>query len=146
MSITFRKTGIAVVAAAAIVFAGVCGYVNAEETYILPVNEQSYQGIPYASGGIGLEEREALTARYGNFSLKLLFAVEGGAYLSDVKVDIADGKGKKVFTGSANGPWFFVKLAPGKYVVTATMKGKEKQNKVNIVKGKKQTTLNFIWK
>src|SRR6202142_1336832 len=142
MKCSLQQVGIVVIA---IVFAGVCSTVYAEEKDVLPTEQEMYQAIPYVSGGIGLEEREALTAKCANYSLKLMFAVKGGDYLGDVKIDISDSLGKKVLIATADGPWFFTDLPPGKYTVTVTTMGKEKQNKGNIHKGQKQITLGFYW-
>ncbi len=117
----------------------------AGEKNVLPVEQRQYQGIPYVSGGIGLDEREKLAAISKNYSLKLVFAIKSREYLADVKVEISDSSGKNVLDAVADGPWFFTNLPPGKYTVTVTLKGKEKQNAVNIVKGQKQTTLSFYW-
>jgi len=117
----------------------------AEQNDSFPVEQKVYQGIPYVSGGVGLEEREQFAAIGKNYNLKLVFAFKSGAYLSDVKVDISDSIGKKVLSAIAEGPWFFTALPPGKYTITATMMGKEKLNKVNIGKDKKQTVLRFSW-
>lgn len=116
----------------------------AEQNDSLP-EQKVYQGIPYVSGGVGSEEREQFAAIGKNYNLKLVFAFKSGAYLSDVQVDISDSIGKKVLSAVAEGPWFFTNLPPGKFTITATMMGKEKQNKVNIGKDKKQTTLRFSW-
>jgi hypothetical protein len=117
----------------------------AGEKDVLPVEQREYQGIPYVSGGVGSDEREKLDAIGKNYSLKLVFAIKGGDYLADVKVEILDSSGKKVLDAVADGPWFFANIPPGKYTVTVTIMGKEKQNKADIVKGQKQTTLRFYW-
>lgn len=142
MKSSLRKAGIVVMA---IVFAVVCNAAYAEEQYELSIKEKTYQGIPFISGGVGLEEREALAAKYKEYNLKLMFAATGGEYLADIKVEISDSRGKKVLVAAADGPWFFTNVPAGKYTVTATMMGKEKQNKVNIRKGQKQITLGFYW-
>ncbi|MBA4397239.1 MAG: carboxypeptidase regulatory-like domain-containing protein [Syntrophus sp. (in: bacteria)] len=118
----------------------------ADESYVLPIEKREYQGVPYMSGGIGVDERKAFAAMGKDYSLKLMFALTGRHYLSDVKVEISDGIGKKVLDAVADGPWFFTDLPPGKYTVTVTMMGKAQQSAVNIGKGKKQTTLRFYWK
>ncbi len=110
---------------------------------VLPIEQSEYKGISYVSGGIGSDEREKLTVIGKNYSLKLVFAIKSGEYLSDVKVEISDNIGKKVLDAVADGPWFFANLPPGKYTVTVTMMGKEKQNKINIIKDQKQTILRF---
>jgi hypothetical protein len=142
MKSSLKKVGIVVIA---IVFAFVCNAAYAEDKYELSIKENTYQGIPFISGGVGLEEREALTAKYQEYNLKLMFAAIGGAYVADIKVEISDSRGEKVLVAVANGPWFFTNLPAGKYTVTATMMDKEKRNKANIAKGQKQITLGFYW-
>lgn len=122
---------------------GYHGYTD--ERYVMPIEKKEYQGIPYMSGGIGIDEREAFAAMGKDYSLKLMFALKSREYLSDVKVEISDRIGKKVLNAVAEGPWFFTNLPPGNYTVTVTMMGKAQQNVVNIDKGKKQTTLRFYW-
>ncbi|MEN6507796.1 MAG: carboxypeptidase regulatory-like domain-containing protein [Smithella sp.] len=125
----------------------VCGSVNqavAEaDEYALPIAQGEYQGIPYMSGGASLDAREQLVAESRNYNLKLVFAGKNGEYLSDIKVGISDRTGKKVLDTVSTGPWFFCKLSPGRYTVTATMMVKEKRSMVNIGKG--QSTLRFYW-
>jgi hypothetical protein len=142
MKSSLKKVGIVVIA---IVFAVVCNAAYAEEKYELSIKENTYQGIPFISGGVGLEEREALAAKYKEYNLKLMFAAKGGAYVADIKVEISDSRGEKVLVAVADAPWFFTNLPAGKYIVTATMMDKEKRNKVNIAKGQKQIILGFYW-
>jgi hypothetical protein len=121
------------------------GAVNqaAAEGNVLPIAQTEHQGIPYLSGGASLDMREQLDAVSKNYSLKLVFASQNGEYVSNITVGISDRTGKKVLDAVSNGPWFFCKLPPGKYTVTVTMMGKQKQNRVNIGKG--QSTLRFYW-
>lgn len=103
-------------------------------------------GMTYVSGGFGLGERQALNDVAGDYNLKLVFAEKGtGAYLSDVKLSIVDMKGQKVLEAVSDGPWFFVKLAPGRYTITA---GPEGENRVQQVRvgGDRLTTRYFYWR
>jgi hypothetical protein len=124
---------------------GGIAYQVAAEGNVLPVEQSEYQGIPYVSGGVGSEEREQFDAIGKNYSIKLVFAGKSGEYVEDIKVEILDSIGKKVLNAVSEGPWFFSKLPPGKYTVTVTRMGKEKQKKVTIGKNQKQTTLRFYW-
>jgi hypothetical protein len=117
----------------------------AAEGNVLPSEQNEYQGIPYVSGGVGIDAREQLDAIGKNYSLKLVFAGKNGKYVADINVEISDSTGKKILNAVSEGPWFFSKLPPGKYKVTVTMMGKEKQKRVNIGKVQKQTTLYFYW-
>lgn len=76
-------------------------------------------GAAYASGGIGQEEIKTLHAERSRYSLWVSTLAKGtGAYMSDVKLHISDGKGLD-FDYVMDGPWFFAALPPGRYKITA---------------------------
>ncbi len=105
---------------------------------------RSEQGISYLSGGIGLDERDALRSRATEYDLMLSFAEKTGKYLSDVEVVITDAQGNRVLEAVSEGPWFFVKLPTGRYTVRATTMGKTTQQVAN-VSVTRQTQLYFYW-
>lgn len=76
------------------------------------------------SGAVGLEEREAMLQKYGDYNLHLGFARPDGAFLSDVLVRIRDHSGNVVYEGKTDGPLLFAQLPPGRYSVTAEYEGK----------------------
>ena len=51
---------------------------------------QTVGGVSYVSGGVGTESIDRLNSLAGGFNLKLVFASKSGAYLTDVRVTIAD--------------------------------------------------------
>ena len=106
---------------------------------------QTQQGIDFITGGVGLDEREALEAMAGDFSLKLRFALKGGSYIADVQVRIEDEEGKAVLEGAADGPWFLVDLKPGKYTVRASDPNEKLQRDVQVRDGS-QAELVFHFK
>ena len=77
--------------------------------------------VPYATGGIGLDEREAMLAeaKQEGYNLKIVAASADGAYLGGVTVRIEDRDGRQVLQAAMDGPWLFVKLPPGAYTVSA---------------------------
>lgn len=105
---------------------------------------KSDKGITYLSGGIGVDERDALRARAIDYNLRLSFAEKTGHYLSDVEVVIRDATGTTVLEAVSQGPWFFVKLPVGRYTVMATAIGKTYQQGAS-VRAAGQTQLNFYW-
>lgn len=108
-----------------------------------PVTED---GITYVSGGSGLEERQALDEVAGDYNLKLVFAEKGsGAYLADVKLSIMSVKGQKILEAVSDGPWFFVKLAPGRYRISAESEGQIQVQQAK-VGGGRLTQLHFYWR
>lgn len=84
---------------------------------------QTTGGISYVSGGIGLESIDQLTTMTKEFNLKLVFALNSGEYLSNVKVVIADAAGKPLLDTTADGPWLLTKLPAGNYQIAATFSG-----------------------
>jgi len=90
------------------------------------------QDIAYASGGIGVNEREEMQAMMADYSLKLAFAVEGsGAYLSEVLVTVQRGA-ETVFQVADVGPWLFVKLPAGSYLVIAVSGEQTKEATIEV--------------
>lgn len=105
---------------------------------------RSESGIGYLSGGIGLEEREALRAVAPAYTLLLSFADRTGHYLSDVEVVISDAAGNTLLEAVSHGPWFWVQLPPGTYTVVATTAGIARRQ-VAQVGAARQTQLYFSW-
>ena len=109
-----------------------------------PLEGKTSNGIPYLSGGVGLDERETLQAMGTANNLKLIFALKRGNYLSDVNVRITDAAGHKVLAVISQGPWFFTRLPAGQYTVTATALGETLQRGVHLA-SEGQTQLHFTW-
>jgi hypothetical protein len=84
---------------------------------------KTHAGVAYLSGGVGVDEREALQRMSKGDNVQLIFAARDGEYLSDVNVTITNSEGHKVLEAVSQGPWFFMKLPAGKYSVTAETMG-----------------------
>ena len=110
----------------------------------LPLETKTDKGITYVSGGIGLDEREALRRVGQDYDLRLSFAEKAGNYLSDVEVVIKDAEGKTALEAISQGPWFFAKLPAGQYTILASMKGKTHQQMARVI-AHGQTSLYFYW-
>jgi hypothetical protein len=80
-------------------------------------------GIVFASGGIGLSERQALHAERSRYSLWVSTVAQGsGAYLAGATLRIVSLDGDHaVLEHTMAGPWFFAALSPGRYKVTASL-------------------------
>jgi len=99
----------------------------------------------YMSGGVGVEERNAMeTQAAKGYDLKLVFAITPGNYLSFVDVKINDQSGKPVVNAQSNGPWFYADLPKGSYTVVADYDGQQKSQKVTVDGSMKQVV--FHWK
>ena len=73
---------------------------------------QTAGGVSYVSGGVATDSIDRLTARTGEFNLKLVFALKSGAYLSGVKVAIADAAGRTLVDTTSEGPWLLARIRP----------------------------------
>jgi len=105
---------------------------------------QTYQGIPYLSGGIGEEEREMLRRLAHNYNVQLIFAAKEGHYLSEVHVIIMDARGRTVLDTVSEGPWLYTQLPAGTYTILVQVNG-QTQRRVVQVGQQKQIQLAFYW-
>lgn len=101
-------------------------------------------GIAYVSGGIGADAEEKLRAQRSEYNLMLVFTLNEGNYLADVKVTLADARGSTLVEHVADGPYFLAKLPPGQYSVTAIYEGKAQTRRVS-VGSKGLTTAHLRW-
>jgi hypothetical protein len=114
----------------------------AQEPVLQPRTEG---GVTFISGGVGMEEREALKKVEGDYNLRLLFASRGGELVADVKVTILDATGKTVLETVSGGPRFLAKLEPGRYRITAVNNGTPITRTVRI-SPKRAASQAFHWK
>lgn len=105
---------------------------------------QTSGGISYVSGGVGDESVDRLNSLSRDFNLKLVFALNSGAFASDVQVVIADAKGKTLLDTTSEGPWFLTRLPAGNYQITATLGGKTIKHQTRLTPRKLQS-VDFRW-
>lgn len=90
-------------------------------------------GWPYVAGGFGVEEREELAQARREFRLRVMTAARGsGAYVSGVRLRIADASGRGVFDGEVNGPWLLIDLPPGRYSLRASFQAETVEQQVTL--------------
>ena len=110
-----------------------------------PLQPRTQNGITFVSGGISIEERQAITAMEPSYNLRLLFVAEpSGEYLWGVKVTLGDGSGKPLLNAVADGPYFLAKLAPGRYTIVAEDEKRAIKKTVEIAPGK-AVSERFSW-
>ena len=102
-------------------------------------------GVSYVSGGVGTESLDQLRSVVRDFNLKMVFALNSGEFLSNVRVVINDAKGKTVLDVLSDGPWFLTKLPAGNYQVVATVAGKAERRQINVA-ATTLRTIDFRWK
>lgn len=130
----------------ALTFGALLGTMAAAHAAALP-DEQQANGISYISGGIGQSETEAIRTASHQWPLTLEFAVRNGKksdFTADVKVAISKEAGKPAFQATSQGPFMLVKLAPGKYEVSATHRGITQRRDVDVKAGA-PAKLFFLW-
>lgn len=99
--------------------------------------------VQFATGGVGQGERDEMMKMADNFNLKLVFA-SSSRYLSDVGVVIRKPGGDLMLAADSNGPWMFVNLPAGGYVVETKCRGVAKTANVQVGRGLR--TVVFDWK
>ena len=137
--IMIRAIGVFVFAAAWVFADWSTGFLHS------PAQVKTYQGIPYVSGGFGLDEGKSARAMSDTDNLQLRFALQNGNYLGGAHVLIQDDKGKRILEAISDGPLFFTKLPAGNYTVTATALGKTVKRTAHL-SSKGQVQLYFTWK
>jgi hypothetical protein len=109
----------------------------------MPATEQ--QGdVSFVSGGVGRDEQTALRQARSQWPLALLFTGPGSSYVADVHVQIANASGTSVLDTRSHGPHMLVRLAPGRYTVTATYGSATRTQRVNVAgNGSARATFSF---
>ena len=102
-------------------------------------------GLAYVAGGVGDESRARIQAMSGDFNLKLVFAMDSGAFLSDVRVSIADAAGHSLLDTRSGGPWFLASLPAGHYLIAATYSGEAMKREITLDAGTPRT-IDFRWR
>lgn len=107
-----------------------------------PLYEQN--NIRYFSAGLGKEER---SLAYPPYPLKLIFVKGERAYLTNVAVEVLHPDGTTLLSipkEEVQGPWLFVNLTGGKYIIKATDSSGITQEKT-IKLSTNTTTVYFRW-
>jgi len=116
----------------------------AQESRLHQPEVRSSGGIRYISGGLGKEERDLLHQMARDYSLKLIFALKQGDYLSNVHVAVKDTQGNTVLDTVSEGPLLYMSLPDGKYTINAEANGQPKQQIAQVHKAQ-QSELQFYW-
>lgn len=95
-------------------------------------------GHRYLTGGIGVEEVEALRAEAPRYSLQLITAARSGAYLAGTHVRLVGPGNEVILDTTIDGPWLLVDLPAGRYGVRATHSGATVERSVTVAPGQTQ--------
>lgn len=105
---------------------------------------QTTGGVSYVSGGVGKDSIDRLSSLARDFNLKLVFAMKSGAYVSGVRVAIADAAGKSLLDVTSEGPWFLARLPAGNYQIVANFEGSALKKQI-AVDAATLRTVDFRW-
>lgn len=105
---------------------------------------QNVGGVSYVSGGVGTTSIDRLNSLANDFNVKLVFALKSGAYVSDVRVTIADATGRTVLDATSDGPWFLTRLPAGAYQIVATLAGQAIKQPLSVDTARLKT-IDFRW-
>jgi hypothetical protein len=105
---------------------------------------QTIGGVSYVSGGVGTTSIDRLNSLASDFNLKLVFALENGAYVSGVNVAIADATGRSLLNARSEGPWFLTKLPAGDYQIVADLAGNAVTQHISL-STQELRTIDFRW-
>lgn len=99
----------------------------------------------YLNGGVGKDDAARMHAAAKDYSLQIQFSERrDDEFIADAAVKIADAHGTTVFERSDVGPILLVRLAPGKYRVTATADGRSETRTATIA-AHGTTDVSFHW-
>jgi hypothetical protein len=108
-----------------------------------PLYQQN--NIQYFSAGLGKEER---SLSYPPYPLKLIFVKGKRAFLADVAIEVLGEDRNPLLSiprEEVQGPWLFLNLPDGKYVVQATDSGGTTLEKIVHITPNKMTRVHFLW-
>ena len=108
----------------------------------LPLNTPTdVDGVTAVCTGIGSDNAD--NPAWKDYPLKIVVSGKKGQFLADADVTIA-GKSKTVATLRCETPWFLVKLAPGRYKVSANRAGQIMTATATVpAHGQKQITIRY---
>jgi hypothetical protein len=109
------------------------------------LQEHSQGPVSYVSGGIGVDEADAIREAAAAYPLTLEMATAAGgprdAYVANAKVDIRDAGGKIVLDTTTDGPLMLVNLPSGVYHVAVNWNGVQREKTVQVGGERRQHVL-----
>ena len=99
----------------------------------------------FVCGGVGQAEQERMKSEAPRHDLMLTFAVDTGAYIADVDVQIRDAKGTVVVAAKCGGPIMLVDLPKHEHwYVTAQSNGRNREKTITAGAGH-PAHATFVW-
>lgn len=111
---------------------------------VVDLKPQQQNGISYLSGGIGIDETQAIQQEKG-YNLHMTFSAgPSNEYVPNIDVVIQTLKGQVVVSMKQIGPIAFVKLPADTYLIISSRDGHEKRQTIAVGSGAVQT-VNVHW-
>jgi len=111
------------------------------------VTSKALGDVTYATGGVGVCEADLMREMAKDYPLDVVFIQkldEHEEFLANVKVQIQDRYHHLLLDIATEGPYLYVKLPKGKYLIIAENDGMMKQQWVSVKPGKSQHVV-FWW-
>jgi hypothetical protein len=106
---------------------------------------QTQGDVTFVSGGVGDDSQQAMLAAKPDYNLHLLFAqAVSGGFFANLPVRIVDASGAVVVNATSMGPFFYARLKPGTYTVSAAHRGVP-MTKTATIPETGAIDLNFYW-
>lgn len=100
--------------------------------------------IAYMSGGVGLDERNAMQTVVKDYNLVVSNANKKNKFTAGITIVIKGKGGKEIFMAQDTGPLLYVKLPVGAYTVEA-MNGDQQMKRRITVTAHKSTHVHLVW-
>jgi hypothetical protein len=94
--------------------------------------QRTYQSTPYVTGGIGVDEADAMREAASDYSLEMTFAAQTGQFVSGVDVAVKDRAGEVVLQTNDAAPILLADLPAGRYQIDATYEGQTLTRNVSV--------------
>ncbi len=108
---------------------------------------QTQGGVSFITGGIGLDESNAMKQAESKYPLSMLFVEHGkprDEYVAAVAVTVKDKQGNTQLETTTDGPYLLADLPAGQYTVSAVYDGKTENRNATVVAGKPRKLV-FAW-
>ena len=106
------------------------------------------QGVSYVTGGIDLDESNAIKAAMPSYPLVVEVyhqtADHKNEYTSSATLTLATPQGAQIFQATLEGPFALVQAKPGHYEVTVALNGQVQHKRID-VKAKGSTRATFVF-
>ena len=79
-------------------------------------------GYPYVSGGLSIDEKNAMERISAPYNLRLSFAQRSGVFASPVALMIGNNDGSRIDNIAVRAPWLYIQLPTGSYTIMARFK------------------------